>query len=327
MTLRLTRNPVLILVLFLTFISQAQEAEKTSWQTLECTGEPIARHEATFLGLDSNFYLLGGRRIEPVSIFNAETETWTKGTKPPLELHHFQGFSYKGNVYVAGAFTGGFPYETPVKDIYRYDVQQDSWSKEIKMPKGRERGAGGAVVLNDKLYLVGGLTNGHWDGHVKWFDVYDFKTEKWEELPDIPRYRDHFNAVILHDKLYLIAGRKTSGSTEQYFDLTENKIDVFDFKTAEWSTLETTLPTERAGNAAIAVGDEIIIAGGESNAHKKAHHEVEALNVLTGVWKTYPSLNRGRHGTQLIYYQGELYIASGCGNRGGDPELTTIEKY
>ncbi|MGI9530291.1 Kelch repeat-containing protein [Lutimonas sp.] len=316
---------VFLLVLFLSQFVYAQE--NNQWKTLSCTGEPVARHEATFLGINDHFYLLGGRRIQPVSIYDVESNTWSQGAKPPIELHHFQGFSYDGDVYVAGAFTGEFPYEKPVKDIYKYDVETDAWSIAFGMPEGRERGAGGSVIFKDKLYVVGGLINGHWDGHVTWFDVYDFATKQWSELPDIPRYRDHFNAVIVNDKMYLVAGRISSGKTEEFFELTENKIDVFDFRTAEWTTLETTLPTGRAGNAAIAIDDELIIAGGESSAQVKAHNEVEALNVLTGEWTDYPSLINGRHGTQLIYYKGSLYIASGCGNRGGNPELTSLEKY
>lgn len=326
MNLKANLGNTLLLILLMSQLFYAQE-KIDRWETVFCDGEPVARHEATFLGIDNHFYLLGGRRIQPVSIYNVDKNTWTQGSKPPIELHHFQGFSYKGNAYVAGAFTGGFPYEKPVSAVYKYDVNADSWSVDFNMPEGRERGACGAVVYNDKLYVVGGLTNGHWDGHVTWFDVYDFKTKKWTELPDMPRYRDHFNAVIVHDKLYLAAGRISSGKTDEYFELTENKIDVFDFKSGAWTTLETTLPTERAGNAAIGVQDELIIAGGESSAQVKAHNEVEALNVLTGQWKSYPALNNGRHGTQLIKYKGSLYIASGCGNRGGNPELTSLEKY
>jgi len=320
----------ILVILIITSLSQlveAQQEDGKQWRTIMCTGEPIARHEAGFIGVENNFYLLGGRRIQPVSIYNSDTKTWSQGKEPPLELHHFQGFAYDGDVYVAGAFTGKYPYETPVTDIYKYDVENDIWTTLFTMPKDRARGAGGAVVHDHKLYMVGGLTNGHWDGHVKWFDVYDLKTGEWTVLPDMPRFRDHFNAVIVKERLYLIGGRMSSAKTEEVFELTEDSIDVYDFKTSKWTTLESKLPTQRAGNAAIAVQNEILVVGGESNSQTKAHAEVEAFNVLKGEWKTYPSLLDGRHGTQLIYHKGALYIASGCGNRGGSPELTSLESF
>ena len=60
-------------------------------------------------------------------------------------------------------------------------------------------------------------------------------------------------------------------------------------------------------------------------AHKEAHKEVEALDPKTGIWESMTSLNRGRHGTQAVVYKGKIYTASGSGNRGGGPELKTLE--
>jgi len=54
---------------------------------------------------------------------------------------------------------------------------------------------------------------------------------------------------------------------------------------------------------------------------------VEALDVETGEWTDLPSLNQGRHGTQAIVYNGKIYIAAGSGNRGGGPELTSMEVF
>ena len=58
----------------------------------------------------------------------------------------------------------------------------------------------------------------------------------------------------------------------------------------------------------------------------EAHHEVEALDIRTGVWRSLPPLIRARHGSGLIFHQGSLFIASGSGARGGRPELTTMER-
>ncbi|MFC1760547.1 hypothetical protein ACFL6U_00525 [Planctomycetota bacterium] len=71
------------------------------------------------------------------------------------------------------------------------------------------RGSTTASVYQDKLYIAGGIILGHWNGHVKYFDAYDFKKKTWEKLPDIPRFRDHAFSTVCDDKLYLIGGRKT----------------------------------------------------------------------------------------------------------------------
>ncbi|MBP0903859.1 Kelch repeat-containing protein [Mariniflexile gromovii] len=324
------RGSVFILIFLSIGLNQrlsAQTFDGYHWQTLNCIGEPVERHEAAFVEVEGKFYLLGGRRIQEVSIFNPKTNTWTSGAKPPMELHHFQGVSYKGNVYVAGAHTGKYPHETPVQDVFVYNPKNDTWSKSFKMPEDRLRASTTASIYKNKLYLTGGIIDGHWDGHVNWFDCYDFKTGKWEILPNAPRARDHATSVVCNDKLYVLGGRVTSGKIKKVFELTKGEVDVFDFKTRTWTTLESKVPTERAGCTAVTIKNNILFAGGESTVQKEAHNELESLDTETGTWSTLPSLPEGRHGTQLIWYKKKLYIASGCGNRGGNPELKTILSF
>lgn len=324
------RSSIFILTFLLIGFNQrvlAQSFENYKWQTLSCTGEPEARHEAAFVEASGKFYLLGGRRIQEVSIFNPKTNTWTSGAKPPIELHHFQGVSYKGKIYIVGAHTGKYPHETPVPNVYIYNPKNDAWSVSFNMPEDRLRASTTASVYKNKLYIAGGIIDGHWDGHVTWFDCYDFKTGKWQRMPDIPRYRDHATSVVCNDKLYLIGGRVTSGKIKKVFDLTVGEVDIFDFKTGTWSTMESKVPTERAGCTAITIKNSIVFAGGESVNQKEAHSEVERLDTNTGTWSTLPNLPVGRHGTQLIWHKKQLYMASGCGKRGGNPELNTIISF
>ncbi len=306
---------------------KSQSFNNYKWETLTCKGQPVARHEAAFIEANGKFYLVGGRRIQEVSIFNPKTNTWTSGAKPPIELHHFEGFSYKGEIYTVGVQTGGYPHEKSLSENYKYQPKTNQWVRTFDMPTGRVRASTSANVYKDKLYIACGIIDGHWDGHVKWFDVYDFKTKKWDTLPDAPRYRDHACSVISNDKLYLIGGRVTSASIGKVFQLTEPLVDVYDFKTKSWSTLENPILTQRAGCTAIAIGDKIILAGGESVKQKTAHNEVECLDTKTGKWSTLPPLQVGRHGSQLIWYKKKLYIASGCSSMGGNSELTSIECF
>ncbi|MEL7146305.1 MAG: DUF5060 domain-containing protein, partial [Bacteroidota bacterium] len=71
---------------------------------------------------------------------------------------------------------------------------------------------------------------------------------------------------------------------------------------------------------------EIVIGGGESSAQEASHAEVEAYNVVSGTWRNWPSLLQGRHGSGFAVVDDYLYMISGSGNRGGGPELTTIER-
>jgi hypothetical protein len=67
------------------------------------------------------------------------------------------------------------------------------------------------------------------------------------------------------------------------------------------------------------------VIGGESGGQELAHNEVEMLDVASGTWKSLAPLQRGRHGTQAIYFDDMVVIGGGSGNRGGGPELNSFE--
>jgi N-acetylneuraminic acid mutarotase len=284
---------------------------------------PTARHEAAFVAVNEKAYLLGGRGIKPVDIYDLNTLTWTQGDTSPVEIHHFQPVVYNEEIYLLGAMTGGYPGETPLPEIHIYSPATNSWRTGATIPEGRRRGGAGAVLVDGKIYLVCGIQDGHRGGHVPWLDVYDPTTDTWEVLPNAPRSRDHFQAVAHDGKIYALAGRTTVAATNPFAN-TIGEVDVYDLTTNTWSTLADTLPTHRAGNAAIEIGDEILVLGGESTAHEVAHSEVEALNPVSGTWTKLDSLSRGRHGTGVVFFENQLIMSSGCGNRGGSPELADV---
>ncbi|MGJ8695392.1 MAG: Kelch repeat-containing protein [Verrucomicrobiaceae bacterium] len=288
---------------------------QAKWTTVEPKGPPFKRHEHAFVKVGEKFYALGGRRVQPVDVFDPKTEVWSMGKRPPLELHHFQALEYEGKVLVAGAFTGRFPGETPVENFYFYDPATDGWSEGPEIPEDRRRGSSGAFLKDGKLYLVCGLRDGHRSGWVPWFDEYDFESKRWRRLPDAPRARDHFQAVLIGGKLVLAGGRR-SGEGGKVFTSVIKEVDVYDFETGVWETMAEGIPTPRAGTMSLALGEEVLVIGGESE-RKKAHSEVEALNVATGEWRDLPALPVGRHATQPILHEGSIYLQAGSVTRGG----------
>lgn len=309
-------------------INKTSRSAHKEWVSVNSSdgSKPIKRHEAAFVNVADKFYLLGGRRIQNISIFNTKTKKWTKGAKPPIEIHHFQPIVYGKRIYVLGALTGRYPAETPVANILIYDTKADVWKIGDKIPTNRLRGSTGNVIKKGIIYMSCGIQDGHRSGHIKWLDSYNIKTREWKILPDAPRPRDHFQAVEVGNKIYVLAGRR-SKAPKNTFNETIAEVDVYDIDTQKWTTITKKIPTQRAGNMAVLYGDDVLVIGGESIHQKKAHQEVEGLSIKTHTWKKYPNLLQGRHGTGVFLFQNEIYIASGCNNRGGSPELDTMEKY
>lgn len=298
------------------------------WQTISTNGQPVARHEAGLVAHNAKLYLIGGRRINPTSVYDPQTNTWADKTTPPLEIHHFQPVAYENAIYIVGALTGQWPHEKPLDRVIIYYPERDEYVYSHPIPEHRRRGGAGVVVYDRKIYLVGGIVNGHMNGYQSWFDEYDPLTGNWKVLPDAPHARDHFQAVVVDDKLFAYAGRTSSRITEEDMTLTVSYGNSYDFRTQTWEpvTKDTAIPTLRAGTNAFAWNKTIVIGGGESIAQVPAHQEVEAYNPATKLWSNWPLLNQGRHGTGFAIIDNYVYTAAGCGKRGGEPELTTLER-
>ncbi|CAM3577850.1 kelch repeat-containing protein [Zobellia roscoffensis] len=306
----------------------ASKTETWQWEKIEAKGEPTARHEAGMVAYKNKILLMGGRRINPTDVFDTENKIWTAKASTPIEIHHFQPVVVDDAVYIIGGMTGQWPNETPLDRVVVYYPEKDEYVYSHEIPEHRRRGGAGVVAHNGKIYVVGGITKGHMNGYQPWFDVYDPKTGEWKVLPDAPGSRDHFHAAVASNKLYAFAGRKTSKKTGQDMALTNTYGNVYDFEKNEWLkvTDDLAIPTQRAGNAAFVWKNEVIVGGGESIAHEVAHNEVQAYNIKTKTWRNWPSMIQGRHGTGYVIVDDYVYMAAGSGNRGGGPELTTIER-
>ncbi|MEO5600266.1 MAG: kelch repeat-containing protein [Cyclobacteriaceae bacterium] len=297
------------------------------WQTLTPKNNCTDRHENALTAVKNKLVLVGGRGIKAVESFDLKSKTWTKHAETPIEMHHFQAVAYNNELWVLGAFTGRYPHETPIPNIYIFNLEKNEWRMGPEIPEDRRRGAAGVFVHNHKVYIICGIQDGHWDGHVSWLDEFDPRTNQWKKLPDAPHQRDHLHAAVIDDKVYLAGGRRSTAKIGQVLNLTESAVDVFDLKTNRWTTLSESnnIPTKRAGAASVALGKKLLVIGGESDAQITSHNEVEVYNTKSSVWEKFPSLKAGRHGTGAADINGKIYIVAGSGNRGGGPELNSIE--
>lgn len=312
------------LIQFLFFIGWSSFVAGQSWITVDTQNTCTERHECSGTAVDGKFYLIGGRGMKPVEEYDPLLNQWKTLAMPPIEMHHFQAVAHDGKIYIIGALSGKYPHEKPLDHVYTFDPKRNLWEKGHEIPEERRRGAAGLVFKDHKFYLVGGIKDGHWADNRDYLDEYDPVSGEWTVLPNLPRVRDHFQAVVVEEKLYAVGGRKSFAKEGHNFDLTYSEVDVYDFNTKQWETLPEKLPTERAGSSTIAYNNGFIVVGGESAAQEKAHSEVEYFEPGVG-WKLLNPLDRGRHGFALFNIDANYYVAAGCGNRGGNPELNSLE--
>lgn len=327
-------NPKFILVFFsiilLTFQTPfAQNLKDFRWTIIDAEGEAKGRHENTFVEYKDKFYLMGGRGVNPVNVFDPKTNTWETKGKSPMEIHHFQGIVYGDAIYLVGAMQGKYPTETPLENIWIYYPEKDLWEKGPVIPEDRRRGGAGSVLYEDKIYIIGGIEYGHTSGTNNYFDLYNLKTGEWEILTKAPHIRDHFPAIVVNDKLYCIGGRNTSvhypNRFGAFFDATIPYVDVYDLKEELWYTLKEELHYPTAAAGLVQIDNQLIYMGGEGE-YKNAYYQTQSLDLETGQWEQLASLVIGRHGSGAILFDNKIYLAAGSQYQGGG-NMNSIEVF
>jgi hypothetical protein len=292
--------------------TMAPTAFFSDWQLVNTGGtKPKARVEACFVMVGTLAYLIGGRGINPVDVYNPYTQTWTARTGPGLELHHMQCVPVGEKIWIVSSWTGSYPYEVNVPDIYIYDTVDNSWSTKPGLPENRRRGGAAAVLFNDEIYVSHGNRGGH-GSHAEslaWLDKYNIATDSWTNMTDAPNPRDHTGGAIVNGMLCVAGGRDGGADDNNFFDAVVVETDCYNFATGQWE-VKASLPQGRAASGYGTTCDgKMMLAGGEG--FDRAWPNVDIFDGST--WTSAPDMVESRHGTGIAISCecNQVHIASG----------------
>lgn len=291
-----------------------------NWNKVNYSGKPSKRHETGGVVVDGKLYMIGGRRSQPVDVYDPSSNRWTSLGNTPFEMSHFQPVAIGTKIYIIGGFTGRYPLEDSIDQIQIFDTKTGRWSKGAHIPANRRRGSAGAALYNGKIYILGGNTKGHSGGAVNWFDEFDPRTGNWKTLANAPDSRDHVNIAVVGNKLVVAGGRRSS--YPDTFGNTVAQTNVYDFNAKKWQRTSS-IPTKRAGAMTVQVGFEVLILGGESKSSSSAHDEVEAYNVNTKKWRRLKPMITGRHSGVAVVLDGAVHVVAGATHQGGRGETNS----
>lgn len=327
-TKSLTQTAIHTLCLLALCIFPVHELQSQTWQEYDEDDSYVARHEFSFVQAGDKFVYFGGREsAQTVEVYDFTTDTWSTGGMAPYEFNHCQGVLYEGLIWVIGAFKDNDTEEN-ADYVYMYNPVTETWIEGMPIPEARKRGANGLVMKDDKFYMVGGNTNGHYGGYVSYFDEYDPVNATWTILDDAPNARDHIQTVVYNNKIYALGGR-LSGGPGGIFSPMIPESDVYDFTTESWTTLGSSsdIPTPRAGYGVALFNNEIFVIGGEGmhpDGYNTQWNTVEAFDPATNLWETKESLNNSRHGIQAIVSGNGIIVLSGSS---GGTSFKSMEYY
>jgi N-acetylneuraminic acid mutarotase len=186
---------VFLFICCLSFFSpDPVSAQERAWSIVNAKGSYTPRVGNGFMACKGQFYLFGGIGSRSMDVFDPETDTWSRGTELPVNMHHFQAVRLGDEIYVLGTFTGDPPGEKVLEDIYIFNTSSMQWRKGDPIPKDRLRASCGVVAFRDMIYMIGGRSNS--GESCSWADRYDPVTGKWKKLRDAPRNREYYHAPI-----------------------------------------------------------------------------------------------------------------------------------
>jgi len=297
------------------------------WSRLAPFPEPS--EELWGAGAGGKLYVFGGIAPgwKPKSLvyeYDPANDTWTKKNNMPLASHHVAAAELNGKIYMFGGFKypdAGKPGWQPIDNAWEYDPENDSWKALAPMPT--KRGSPSAAAHGGKIYVIGGASMhpGSKDPFVhparphralSTNEVYDPKTNTWENRSPMPTARNHGAAGMANNKIYYIGGRIgatfiTGGG--RGVDLVEE----FDPATDQWGRLKASMPTARSAVAWGTYGGKIYVAGGEAQDSRMlmTFRVVEAFDAATNTWTILPSMRFPRHGLAGAFVGNRLHLVSG----------------
>ncbi|CAN2391614.1 BTB And C-terminal Kelch, partial [Pristimantis euphronides] len=137
---------------------------KNEWKELPSMAHP--RHGHGFLHYGDVLYAMGGcanrETLSSAECFNLLENCWTTSSSLPVPLRSFASAQFKGRLFLIGGLTGTSKKSSDHQGFLIYDISSDTWG-EFPLPVVFS--AAGAVVLDDKLYVIASYDERQGDCH------------------------------------------------------------------------------------------------------------------------------------------------------------------
>lgn len=191
------------------------------------------------------------------------------------------------------------------------DPEDDSWRPRTPMPTPRNNLA--AVVVNERIYAIGGFNGTHIFAIV---EEYDPATDTWRSRAPMPTARGWLAATVVEGKIYVLGGwdgTKYLPTVEEYDPATDTW--------RRWADM----PTHRYGLAAVAVGGRIYALAGQNEIGPGYLTIVEEYNLYTDTWRPRASMSTPRYGLAAVRVRSEIFALGGL--NAVDGYLASMEVY
>lgn len=281
------------------------------------TDMPSARYSLRSAVLDDKIYVLGGsdgNNLDVVEVYDTKSDSWSKAADIPMSTECIGAVGTSGKIY---AFMMA---ETAGEKgwVFEYDPSLDKWEQQCRMTSSRSNL--GITILDDKIYVIGGLVNTDGGGfeNVKDVETLDPKTMEWQKKADLLVAKHAVTVSALNGKIYVVGGSVTIGKSD--YPCTD--MEEYNPSTDSW-TKKASLPNQNAYNCSVTLNDQIYVTGGVTNARLFSYDPIQDR------WKF-------RKHRDILSWQntagaagGKMYVIGGTDSTNDDnwTTLSTVEVY
>jgi N-acetylneuraminic acid mutarotase len=274
---------------------------------------PAARSEGQSAVVGGKLYVFGGVNTSgPFArsdVYDPSSNSWKRIADLPKKLTHAGTAVVDRNVYFAGGYIGtkstGWAQDFATRDVWRYNVDSNSYSSMPQLPSAR--GGGVLVAVGGKLHFISGADINRADRTDHWVLDLDNTGAGWKTLAAIPNGKSHLGGVQLNGKIYVVAGQK------KYDDnaICQSDVHMYDPATNTWTKVASLPRTlSHHGATTFVYNGRIIVAGGETSPGNPTS-KVSAYDPAANKWTDLTSLPSSRTSGAAGAINGALYFATG----------------
>jgi hypothetical protein len=193
-------------------------------------------------------------------------------------------------------------------------ISEQPWTQKAPMPTPRYNG--GAAVVNNEIYVIGGNVGNKLLNTV---EKYNPATDAWTTgLASMPTARSDLAVVAVNGQIYAIGGSTSWAGT-----VMTGVLERYDPTSDSWTTLSP-MPVPAGYVAGAVVNGKIYVIGGEvPDYHTCA--TVREYDPATDTWTTKADMPTARKSLSAAVVNGKIYAVGGSGGAlNGEP---TVEEY
>jgi N-acetylneuraminic acid mutarotase len=215
---------------------------------------------------------------------------------------------------------------TAEENTATFDAGSIVWEEVEEAPIVRFEAQSAAV--DGKLYTFGGYTDPSIIPKNFEANVYDPKSDTWQQLPDMPRPITHAGTAEDGQNIYLAGGVVGSYQEEEERKFpASTEVWKFDTQTQEWSAIPP-LPEPRGAGALVVLGSTLHYFGGTGIDRYQEVSDHWVLEVGSEGWETRAPLDNPRNHLAGIVVKGEIYAIGGqYGHNETLVTQDTVERY